>query len=350
MKAHVSIADCTDPHVTLKGIKARICERLKWMDELISLIDCFADIPIGSVQRILAFTWYRVAQLRVATGTMTVWPLVQVKQEKWKLNWVEIRDLRAEAMKTASVPMVEILMKVEEQAVISRTLYMPEAMRHMILSAPVPNIPMAVRMRTNQLAFPVPVLLLPSASAGPKVSLDEFGNPSLSIQEMHQQIGEVLECLLDIPVKALASIANVSHHSITRIRKDTRPGERWPYEQIRSKRYTVSMDDVGSLRAETLAELDPSSFKGRLLKAASDWVATRSVVAGILKTSSSDWSHQAEPKHEDAEWDGLLAYDEVVPEEEEEGEDGYWTNGKDMFSSENESEYWQSVEESLKDS
>lgn len=367
-----------NPCVAEKGIKGTgddkkgVMSGTEGMEELVSLIDCFADIPVGAVQRILHCTWYRLSQLRVATDTMKVWPLVVVKQEKWRLNWVEIRDLRLQAIKTASAMMIEILLRVEEQAVLTRTLYMPESMRHAILSAPTPDVPMAIRMRINRSIFPIPMLQPPLSHTA--VALKEWGDFSMSKQEMHKEIGEVLLSLLDIPIKALSVIANVSHHTIGRIRVEHGLGDHWPYESIRDKRYSISAEEVARLRTETLATLQPMSFKSRLLHAAAEWVTTRTTVTALLRGPYAASLLPSQELQDDLEIQKTEEVEEIqeiqkVEEVEEaqdgglewfgllgessqpggEGGDNYWTNAQDKLSSTQEEEYWAEIGEMMQE-
>ena len=251
------------------------CGNVFKLEELVRYLPCFYDINIETALHILNVSRPVFQEARRVLGVDNEWPLNAIKQGRFKYGWIEVRYCRALAMQNEDTPklMRKSLIEAEQEALVVRGLYMPAHMR----------------ARMEQMVFPS----LPMHMLGELFRIDQARiqrEQEVLQRRMHQatELWEIMHLLIDVPVKFLTrDVLGISNHTLMEARQNTVYAKRWPYPWVWGKHKEDGIPtakEVERQRQELLEELNPQSFKARVLRDAANVVYK--MKSGEKKTST----------------------------------------------------------------
>jgi hypothetical protein len=215
---------------------------------LVRYLPCFFDINVTTCMEILRAPASVLLDARRLLNVDNEWPFNQIRQGRYRMGWCEVRYCRAIAILNPDTPsdMRECLVMAEQEAVVVRGIHMTRSMQDEMLSRTFPPLPVLDDLLRKENAC---------------YQLRHIQNR----QRLHQimDLREILHLLVDLPVNHLCThVLRMSVHTLREVRKTTDFAHQWPLlamEDVRSK-------EVARQREAALAELNPKSYKAKVLR------------------------------------------------------------------------------------
>jgi hypothetical protein len=215
---------------------------------LVRYLPCFFDINVTTCMEIVRPPTSAFLDARRLLKVEDEWPFNLIRQGKYRMGWCEVRYCRAIAILNPDTPsdMRECLVMAEQEAVVLRGIHMTRAMQDEMLTRTFPPLPVLDDLLRKENAC---------------YQLRHIQNR----ERLHQimDLREILHLMVDLPVKHLCThVLRMSNHSLMEVRKTTDFAYRWPLLTMGGER----SKEVARQREAALAELNPKSYKAKVLR------------------------------------------------------------------------------------
>lgn len=338
---------------------------------------CFFDLQLTTVLKIVKISSQSFQKARDISGMNRKWPFCLIKEGSYILKWSDIKSVRARMLVDASPRMKRILFQAEKTAQVMRCWHMPKKLLKEVQDMEFPDFPpdldpAATNCKLENVEKEEDVgglsekveIVAPINSSGMETESDQVQiMPPRRTHISRQQIGEIIHCLIDLPIKTVTGILKISHHTLLDIRKSVGL-EEWPFDKIKSGSYMSSAVEVAIRRCELLKQMTPGTAQAKALTMARDMSETpnpaepwAACVVECPAEEQDPGAMQSEGDQDDGllGWFGILlqpgsgpAQNTVEEPERNEDEDRFWQDVHDNYS-EDEKEYWNSIIDILHD-
>jgi hypothetical protein len=230
------------------------CSKVFRLAELLQYLPCFYDINIEQALTILEVPRDLFHQARAALSVDEEWPLNAIKQGRFRVGWIEVRYCRAMAILNHDTPprMRISLIQAEEKAVVIRAINMSRFMQARMAETVFPQLPMLNDLLSKE-----------------KENYRKYNEHHNRKLQQAVDLREIIHLLIDVPIKYLTrDVLGISNHTLMEARQNTKYANRWPYPWVWGKYKedgVPTAKEVARQREEALQELNPQSFKARVL-------------------------------------------------------------------------------------